>query len=121
MTISVYGVVLDSKNAKALAEFYAKLLNEELVVANDDWAAIKTKTGLYIAFQTVEHYKQPVWPLKDDAQHPMAHLDLQVDDLPKAVDHALSCGATKASEQFSDEYMVMLDLDGHPFCLMMSE
>ena len=47
----------------------------------------------------------------------MAHLDFAVNDLEKAVQHAVRCGAAVAEEQFSDAWRVMLDPAGHPFCL----
>ena len=52
-----------------------------------------------------------------DLQQQMAHLDFAVNDLEKAVQHAVRCGAAVAEEQFSDAWRVMLDPAGHPFCL----
>jgi len=45
-----------------------------------------------------------------------AHLDFAVNDLEEAVQHAINCGATMAAEQFSEEWRVMFDPAGHPFC-----
>jgi hypothetical protein len=47
----------------------------------------------------------------------MAHLDIRVDDLGAAVDHAVAAGATVAGFQPQDHVRVCLDPDGHPFCL----
>ena len=47
----------------------------------------------------------------------MAHLDFAVNDLERAVEHAIQCGASVAAEQFSDDWRVMFDPAGHPFCL----
>ena len=47
----------------------------------------------------------------------MAHLDFAVNDLEKAVEYAVRCGASIANEQFSDDWRVMVDPAGHPFCL----
>lgn len=55
--------------------------------------------------------------LDPQAQQQMAHLDFAVNDLKNAVQHALGCGAVIAGEQFSDDWTVMFDLEGHPFCL----
>lgn len=41
-------------------------------------------------------------------QQQMAHLDFAVNDLEKAVQHAVRCGAAVAEEQFSDAWRVML-------------
>lgn len=59
----------------------------------------------------------PVWPDEPEAQQQMAHMDFAVNDLEEAVRHAIDCGATVASEQFSDGWRVMIDPAGHPFCL----
>ena len=47
----------------------------------------------------------------------MAHLDIATDDLAGAVANAIECGATVAEYQPQDDVRVMLDPDGHPFCL----
>jgi hypothetical protein len=47
----------------------------------------------------------------------MAHIDFKVDNLTEAVEHALKYGAKKADEQFFETSMVMIDLEGYPFCL----
>ena len=68
-------------------------------------------------FQRNPDYQPPVWPAQPGEQQQMAHLDFAVNDLEKAVEHAIECGATMAENQFSDEWKVMLDPAGHPFCL----
>ena len=50
-------------------------------------------------------------------QQQMAHMDFAVNDLEKAVQYAMHCGAVVADKQFSDSWRVMLDPAGHPFCL----
>lgn len=47
----------------------------------------------------------------------MAHLDFAVNDVEKAVEYALTCGAKKSNLQFSTDWTVMFDPEGHPFCL----
>jgi hypothetical protein len=47
----------------------------------------------------------------------MLHLDLAVDDVELAVAEAIEAGATLAAFQPQDDVRVMLDPDGHPFCL----
>ena len=78
-----------------------------------------TNQGAYpsILFQRNPEYQPPVWPEKPEAQQQMAHMDFAVNDLEKAVHHAVQCGARIAEEQFSDHWKVMLDPAGHPFCL----
>jgi hypothetical protein len=45
------------------------------------------------------------------------HLDLEVDDLDQAVAHAIEAGAELPEFQPQERVRVMLDPDGHPFCL----
>lgn len=45
------------------------------------------------------------------------HLDVQVDDLDAAVADAESLGAELAQTQPQANVRVMLDPDGHPYCL----
>jgi hypothetical protein len=47
----------------------------------------------------------------------MAHLDVEVDDLATAVEHALELGATLPDFQPQEHVRVLLDPVGHPFCL----
>jgi hypothetical protein len=54
-------------------------------------------------------YKPPVWPEEPEAQQQMAHIDVAVNDLEKAVQYAIHCGATIADEQFTNNWRVMLD------------
>ncbi len=49
------------------------------------------------------------------------HLDVQVNDLPGALAHALACGARLAEYQPQDDVRVCLDPVGHPFCLWLDE
>ena len=122
LKIKMYSFTLDCKNPNELAKFYAILLKWEVVYFDEEYACIGApgiKQGAYpgITFQRNLEYKAPVWPEEFESQQKMAHIDFAVDDLEKAVQHAIHCGATVASEQFSDNWRVMLDPAGHPFCL----
>jgi len=122
LKIKMYSFTLDCINPHDLARFYAALLKWESGYIDEGWAcayAPGTKQGEYpgILFQQNTEYKPPVWPEEPEAQQQMAHLDFAVNDLGKAVEHAIHCGATPADEQFSDDWKVMLDPAGHPFCL----
>ena len=98
LKIKMYSFTMDCKDPYELAKFYAQLL------------------GWEIPFHS-EEYAPPVWPERSGMQQQMAHLDFAVNDLEKAVQHAVRCGAAVAEEQFSDAWRVMLDPAGHPFCL----
>lgn len=120
--IKLYALTVDCKEPYALAQFYAALLGWEIPFYDEDWACVGAPgaaQGAYpgITFQRNPDYQPPVWPEQPGAQQQMAHLDFAVNDLEKAVAHAIACGATVAAEQFSNDWRVMLDPAGHPFCL----
>lgn len=122
LKIKMYSFTLDSKDPHELAKFYGALLNWDVMNLGEDWAcayAPGTNQGTYpcIVFQRNPEYKPPVWPEEPGAQQQMAHLDFAVNDLEKAVEYAINCGATKAEKQYSDNWTVMFDPAGHPFCL----
>lgn len=122
LKIKIYSFTLDCKDPHALAEFYAALLKWKVVFHDENWACVaapETKQGAYpcILFQRNPEYKPPVWPEEPEAQQQMAHIDFAVNDLEKAVQYAIQCGATVAETQFTDQWRVMFDPAGHPFCL----
>jgi catechol 2,3-dioxygenase-like lactoylglutathione lyase family enzyme len=116
-----WGVVLETPDSSALARFYSDLLGWEIAKEDPDGAAIAPPDGVaYLAFQTSPEYVPPVWPAADGAQQMMMHLDFEVEDLETAIGHATELGATQADFQPQDDVRVMLDPDGHPFCLYLS-
>lgn len=117
MEMSIIGFAYDCKDADSLADFYVELLGWKKTLSGGGWAGIHTPQGVILAFQTVENYIPPVWPWKSGEQQQMAHIDFKVDNLSEAVEHALKCGAKKADEQYFDTSTVMIDPEGHPFCL----
>lgn len=122
LKIKMYSFTVDCKEPYELAKFYAKLLKWEIPFHDENWACVcapGSNQGAYpgITFQRNTEYKPPVWPTKPGAPQQMAHLDFAVNDLEQAVKYAVNCGAKMADEQFSDDWRVMLDPTGHPFCL----
>ncbi len=122
LKIKYYATTIDCKNPLELANFYAALLGWAVVFNDETFATVAPPgvgQGAYpgITFQANPAYEPPVWPEKPRAQQQMAHLDFAVSDIDEAVQHALKCGATVAQNQFTDDWVVMLDPSGHPFCL----
>lgn len=108
---------------QALSDFYIRMLGwEKDFEEEEDFLSIRSPLGgVEIAFQTNADYVPPVWPEEPDAQQQMLHIDFGVqsrEDIERAVEHAISCGATKADTQYSDGWTVMLDPVGHPFCFV---
>ncbi|MFP3152961.1 VOC family protein [Lachnospiraceae bacterium ZAX-1] len=122
LKIKLYSFTVDCKNPHELAKFYAELLKWEIMFFDEEYACVgapRAQQGTYpgITFQRNSQYKPPVWPEELEAQQQMAHIDFAVNDLEKAVQYAVRCGATVADAQFSENWRVMIDPDGHPFCL----
>ena len=108
---------IDTSDAGRLARFYAGLTGADITAESPEFGYAQiTYSPHTINFQTVAAYAAPSWP---GQEHPQQfHLDFRVGDLGAAVERAEELGATQATEQPAPEaYRVMIDPDGHPFCL----
>lgn len=113
-----WGVVLDSRTPGRLARFYAELLEWEIAAEEDTWVTISPPDGVaYLAFHLNRQHVPPVWPSSLFQPQQQLHLDFEVQDLEAAVSHAIELGARPAEFQPQDDVRVLLDPDGHPFCL----
>ncbi len=113
-----WGVVLDSPTPLDLARFYATLLEWEIASEEDDWVTIRPPDGIaYLGFHRNAEHVRPVWPSTPDQPQQQLHLDFEVQDLAAAYEHAVELGAVPADFQPQEAVRVMLDPDGHPFCL----
>jgi hypothetical protein len=122
-TIQLKAIVLDCPDIQVLSEFYIRMLGwEKDFVEEGEFLEIRSPlSSVKIAFQTNTDYVSPVWPEEPDAQQQMLHIDFAVqskEEMEPAVKHAISCGATKADTQYSDEWTVLFDPVGHPFCFV---
>lgn len=108
---------IDSSDAGRLAQFYADLTGGEVTGVYPEYGYAQASVlGATLNFQTVQDYTRPQWPGQDQPQQ--YHLDLRVGDLEGVTDHARSLGASIADTQPEGAtWRVMLDPDGHPFCL----
>jgi hypothetical protein len=121
--IQLKSIVLDCPDIYALSDFYIRMRGWEKDFEEEgDFLAIRSPSGgVRLAFQTNADYVSPVWPEEPGAQQQMEHIDFSVqsrEDMGRAVEHAVSCGAIKAQTQYCDEWTVMLDPVGHPFCFV---
>jgi predicted enzyme related to lactoylglutathione lyase len=117
--ITIGDLMIDCTNANRAREFYANLTGWEKLIAYD-CLALNTNNGMTILFVEPDEipYEPPVWPEEYTKQQKQMHFNFQVDDLPEAVEEAIRFGATKSLSQFGEEqYVTMLDPEGHPFCL----
>jgi catechol 2,3-dioxygenase-like lactoylglutathione lyase family enzyme len=131
---SLRQVVLDSTNARRLAEFYRRLLGYDYRPGDEapppgdpdpsgqDWLVLRDRSGAPgIAFQQVDELPRTTWP--DDGIPQQLHLDLTV-PTKEALDvqrqRALDLGARvlyDRSDHAVEPLYVYADPDGHPFCI----
>ncbi len=121
LTLGGWCVILDSADADGLSRFYERLLGwtrfdgeEFITLANIEQGGFPA----WITFQQADDYIPPVWPSALERQQQMAHLDFHVKNVQEGVEYALSCGATLSEIQFEDDWRVMIDPAGHPFCIL---
>jgi catechol 2,3-dioxygenase-like lactoylglutathione lyase family enzyme len=130
-------VVLDTTDARRLAEFYRELLGFHYRpgdepplegvddTAGRDWLVLLTPEGSRaLAFQQVAELKQTTWP--DDAVPQQLHLDMTVADkaeLDRQHERALRLGATLRYDRSADaaeSLRVYADPSGHLFCIFVA-
>jgi hypothetical protein len=114
-----------------LANFYSSItgLKVDITTENTDsnivWVELKDNQGIpKLAFQKVANYKAPTWPEGPIPQQ--LHLDFAVKNLDETEIELLKIGAVKTEFQpgspktndYSTEFRVYLDPEGHPFCII---
>lgn len=110
---SLHEIVVDSSNPIALARFWQALIGGEVIEEADDWVVLDgDDEGFYIGFQRVPERKSGKNRL---------HLDVDVDDLERAIDEAEQLGARKIGglvDNDDDPFQVMADPEGNEFCFI---
>ena len=116
--ICIGNIAIDCKDAVRLRNFYAELLGWYSCIMYN-CPALRSQLGLVLLFMEADfEYVKPVWPEEIGKQQKQMHFDFQVDDLLTAVLQAEALGACKAESQFGgNDFVTMLDPEGHPFCL----
>ena len=126
--------VLDSADARGLAEFYRKLLDLVYRPGDEppapgqpdphgqDWLVLRDPDGgAQLAVQQIPELPEPTWP--DGPRPQMLHLDLTVpskSDLDAQHERALALGARLLQDRSDDPeepLRVYADPAGHPFCI----
>ena len=110
-------VVFDAPDHRALARFYVDLFAGEERYADDEWATVFTPDGWRLGFQAAPDHVAPAWPSGSASQQ--MHLDIQVPDMEIAAVRAEGLGARRIGG--GDNWIVMADPAGHPFCLCANE
>jgi hypothetical protein len=122
---------IDCSDPINLANFYSSItgLKVDITTENTDsnivWVELKDNQGIpKLAFQKVANYKAPTWPEGPIPQQ--LHLDFAVKNLDETEVELLKIGAVKTEFQpgspktndYSTEFRVYLDPEGHPFCII---
>jgi hypothetical protein len=122
---------IDCADPINLANFYSSItgLKVDVTTENTDsnivWVELKDNQGIpKLAFQKVANYKAPTWPEGPIPQQ--LHLDFAVKNLDETEIELLKIGAVKTefqpgspkSNDYSTEFRVYLDPEGHPFCII---
>lgn len=122
-------VSISTPRPRELAQFYAELLGVEVAAsegprqdepADAGWAQLRPTEGrlrMTVNLEWDPGFVRPVWPSTAREQQPQAHLDVWAEDLDEAETWAVRCGARRHPHQPQAGVRVMLDPDGHPFCL----
>lgn len=117
--VKSFNVVLDSPEPERLANFYGEFLG--WAVRHDDptWSVVlNPEGGGGISVQMEELYRAPTWPARRGEQLMMSHLDFRVVDVEQAIADVQAAGGALAETQPSPkDFTVLLDPDGHPFCV----
>lgn len=126
-------VVLDTTDARRLAEFYRQLLGLSYRAGDEpppegqpdeagrDWLVLRNPGGVQLAFQQVDDLAPASWP--DAAVPQQLHLDMTVPTraaLEAQRERATALGATLLLDRTDDPdepLYVLADPAGHPFCV----
>ena len=130
--------VLDTEDARGLAEFYRELFGltyrggDEPPAAGEpdpkgqEWLVLQGPNGQSsLAFQQVDRLPEATWPKGPRPQ--MLHLDTRVPtvaDLYAQRQRALNLGARELLDRSQDPeepQFVLADPAGHPFCIFVGE
>ncbi|MEU2564505.1 VOC family protein [Streptomyces longispororuber] len=139
--IRLVQTVLDSTDARKLAEFYRSLLGLDYAEGDEpppagqpdergrDWLVLRTPGGgPQLAFQQVERLRAPDWP--DGPVPQQMHLDLSVaslEELRNQHERVLTLGGSLLSNRDrpdaddEERFRVYRDPEGHPFCVFVAE
>lgn len=114
MRAHLHQIVVDCREPKALARFWARVLGGDPVDRARDWSHVDLPGFARLAFQPVPESK---------AAKNRLHLDIAVDDIEAAVIEAVGLGAATVGEAVTDDqgaFQAMLDPEGNEFCFVSS-
>lgn len=110
-------VVLDCRNPRLLAAFYAELIGGQVQIDDETWVVLTDPQNRRLAFQLAPEHEPPVFPDRRGSQQ--FHLDIEVDDIEAAQAKVLALGASRVTDALDEnDFRVFRDPAGHTFCLV---
>ena len=110
-------MVLDSREPRRLAEFYAGLVGGDITSDDESWVVLTDSSGRRLAFQLSPDHEPPKFPESRGSQQ--FHLDILVEDIEVAEPQVLALGATRVTDALGEtDFRVYRDPAGHTFCLV---
>lgn len=111
-------MAFDAADIHAESAFWAALLGGTVDATDDDWHEVLVDGDYRFAVQLAPDHVPPEWP---DGSPQQMHVDIWVEDLAEAHEHAVGLGARllqPADDLDAPEgWQVYADPAGHPFCL----
>jgi hypothetical protein len=110
-------VVIDCRDPRLLADFYAGVLGGVPEPEDDTWVVLTDPAGRRLAFQLSPEHQPPRFPDQHGSQQ--FHLDVAVDDVDEAERKVLALGASRITDAVGEnQFRVYRDPAGHTFCLV---
>jgi catechol 2,3-dioxygenase-like lactoylglutathione lyase family enzyme len=134
----IVGTVIDTEDARGLAEFYRELFGLRYRAGDEpppagepdpkgqEWLVLEDPNGPHrLGFQQIKHSPPATWP--EGPRPQMLHLDTMVPTVEDLFTHrqrALDLGASELWDRSDDPeepLFVLADPAGHPFCIVAGE
>ncbi|ACV76896.1 VOC family protein [Nakamurella multipartita] len=112
--VTIGMINIDSADAAAAGRFWSALTGWEVVASGDGYSMV-SGGGHNLGFGTIPDYQPPAWPNEHGSKQ--FHLDLACADMAATEAKAVELGASVVDPQPGDTWRVLIDPDGHPFCL----
>ena len=110
-------VVVDCRDPRGLAGFWAGVLGGSITEEEPDWVVVTEPAGGRLAFQLSPEHQPPRFP--DPHASQQIHLDVVVDDIEEAEARVLELGATRVPDAIGEpDFRIYRDPAGHTFCLV---
>jgi len=110
-------VVIDCREPRTVADFWAGVLGGTVSQDDPDWVVVTEPQGGRLAFQLSPSHEPPKFP--DPQASQQIHLDVLVDDIESAEAKVLELGATRVPDAEDEtDFRVYRDPAGHTFCLV---